>query len=408
MAYRVVQWSTGGVGTQALRALVGSSDFELVGVYTHREARVGRDAGDIAALGIETGIRATSDVDALLALRPACVVYTSTGETRPRQAVGEIALILASGANVVSSSMMNLIYPPAAHPRTIETLAEACERGGTTLFTSGIDPGFSGDALPLAALQICARVDVIRVQELADYGTHPDGSWATPYGFGQPEGAAAPILEPGVPTLFWGGMVTMLADILGVELEGREEFCERWYAPETFDVPLGHIEKGTLAAVRFGVAGIVGGARRLIAEHVTRTRPDMAPHWPRPPVGTRSVHRVAIEGLPSLTLDLHLGGETRAEDGAEARGGERDGGERDGGERDGGERDGGERDEGGGAGLVATAMRLVNAIPAVVAAPPGLVTPLELRLGTGRNLLAPRWRSSAPASGPEGPQRSRT
>ena len=129
MAHRVVQWSTGGVGTQALRALVRSGDFELVGVYTHREARVGRDAGDLAGLGIETGVRATSDVDALLALRPACVVYTSTGETRPKEAVGEMERILGSGANVVSSSMMNLVYPPAAHPRAIETLAEACARG---------------------------------------------------------------------------------------------------------------------------------------------------------------------------------------------------------------------------------------------------------------------------------------
>jgi len=377
MAYRVVQWSTGGVGTQALRALVRSGDFELVGVYTHREDRVGRDAGDIAALGIETGVRATSDVDALLALRPACVVYTATGETRPKQAVAEIELILGSGANVVSSSMMNLVYPPAAYPRTVETLAAACAQGCSTLFTSGIDPGFSGDALPLAALQICARVDVIRVQELADYGTHPDAAWAVPYGFGQPEGAPAPLLEPGVPTLFWGGMVAMLADMLGAELEGREEFCERWYAPETFDVALGHIEKGTLAAVRFGVAGIVGGAPRLIAEHVTRTRPDMAPHWPTPPAGTRSVHRVDIEGSPSLTLDLHLGG---SEPGGAA-----------------------------GGGLLATAMRLVNAVPAVVAAPPGLVTPLDLRLGTGRNLLAPEatWPGTA-APAPRGPQRGRT
>src|SRR5579863_5529913 len=102
MAHRVVQWSTGGVGAQALRALMCSSDFELVGVYTHSAARLGRDAGDIAGLGIETGIRATSDIGALLALGPACVVYTATGETRPKQAVGEIVQILESGANVVS------------------------------------------------------------------------------------------------------------------------------------------------------------------------------------------------------------------------------------------------------------------------------------------------------------------
>ena len=367
MAYRVVQWSVGGVGRPALRALVDSADFELVGVFTHSASRVGRDAADLCGLGVETGVRSSSDADALLDLHPDCVVFTSVGETRPREAVAELVHILGSGANVVSSSMMNLIYPPAADPRPVKVLAAACEQGGSTLFTSGIDPGFSADALPLAALQICERVDRLRVQELSDYGAHPDGAWAVPYGFGHAEGAAAPILDPGVPTMFWGGMVKMLADILGVGLDGLEEFCERWYAPTTFDVPIGRIEKGTLAAVRFGVAGVVNGERRLIVEHVTRMRNDMAPHWPRPPEGQGSVHRVEIEGRPPLTLDLCMG----------AVGG------------------------GGGQGLLATAMRLVNAIPAVVAAAPGLVTPLDLRLGSDRALLAaPRRRDAARDSEP--------
>jgi 4-hydroxy-tetrahydrodipicolinate reductase len=356
MAFRVVQWSVGSVGRQALRALIRSSDFELVGVFTHDESRRGRDAGELAGLGLETGIRATSDAEALLALCPDCVVFTSVGEIRPREAVAELARILRSGANVVSSSMMNLVYPPAADQRPVEKLSAACAEGGATLFTSGIDPGFSGDALPLAALQICERVETVRVQELSDYGSHDDGAWATPYGFGKPAGAPAPILEPGVPTLFWGGMVVMLADVLEVELEGLEEFCQRWYAPEAFEVPIGRIEKGSLAAVRFGVAGVVDSAPRLFAEHVTRMRHDTAPDWPQPPAGASSVHRVEIEGLPSMRLDLTLTGE----------------------------RGHGHANQG----VLATAMRLVNAIPAVVGAGAGLVTPLDLTLGRDRHLLA--------------------
>jgi 2,4-diaminopentanoate dehydrogenase len=350
-----VQWSVGGVGRAALGALLASSDFELVGLYTHGEARVGRDAGELAGLETRTGIRATPDGDGLLDLHPDCVVFTSTGETRPRQAVAELARILRSGANVVSSSMMNLTYPPSADPRPVRTLSDACQQGGSSLFTSGIDPGFGGDALPMAALQICERVESVRVQEISDYGSHTDPSWATPYGFGQPEGAPAPILDPGVPTYFWGGMVRMLADLLAIELDGLGEFCDRWYTPEGFDVPIGHIGKSTLAAVRFGVAGIVEGEPRLFAEHVTRMHADAAPEWPRPPGGMSSVHRVAIEGQPTLTLDLCLSPGGRG---------------------------------GANQGLLATAMRLVNAIPEVVAAPPGLVTPLDLRLGVGRSLLA--------------------
>jgi 4-hydroxy-tetrahydrodipicolinate reductase len=150
-------------------------------------------------------------------------------------------------------------------------------------------------------------------------------------------------------------MIGILSQMLDVELEGLEEFCERWYTRESFDAPIGHFAKETLAAVRFGVAGIVRGEPRLFAEHITRMRRDMAPHWPQPPAGMTSVHRVAIEGLPSLILDLAM------------------------------------RDDGlsghDSTGLMATAMRLVNAIPAVVSAPPGIVTPLDLTLGVGRSLL---------------------
>ena len=355
VAWRVVQWSVGGVGRHALRALVRSPDFELVAVYTHSPERVGRDAGALAGLPVETGVRATDDVDAVLALRPDCVVFTSIGETRPRRAVAQLEQILRTGADVVSSSMMNLIHPPAADPRTVASLAAACTEGGATLFTSGLDPGFSGDALPLAALQVCERVDTVRVQELSDYGAHADPAWAVPYGFGLPEGAPAPILAPGVPTLFWGGMVRLLADVLMVELDALEEFCDRWFTPAAFEVPMGRFEAGTLAAARFGVAGVVEGTPRLFAEHITRTRPDAAPGWPGPPTGSRSVHRVVVEGSPSLTLDLHLGA----------------------------------GEEGTSPGLLATAMRLVNAIPAVVRAEPGIVTGLDLALGRGRRLMAP-------------------
>ncbi|MGH3579635.1 MAG: hypothetical protein ACRDU0_19055, partial [Mycobacterium sp.] len=148
------------------------------------------------------------------------------------------------------------------------------------------------------------------------------------------------------------------SDVLDVEVEGLEEFCERWYTTESFESPIGHFGKDTLAAVRFGVAGIVSGEPRLFAEHVTRMRHDMAPHWPQPPVGVTSVHRVEIVGRPSLTLDLSLSGD--GPDGHDSTG------------------------------LVATAMRLVNAIPAVVSARPGIVTSLDLTLGVGRDLLATR------------------
>jgi 4-hydroxy-tetrahydrodipicolinate reductase len=348
----VIQWATGAVGRHALRALIEDPQFELMGVYAHDPAKVGRDAAELAGLSERTGITATGDAERLLATAADCAVYTAVGETRPREAVAEIAALLRSGTNVVSTSMMNLIHPASASPKITGVLEAACREGGTTLFTNGIDPGFSGDLMPLAALALCERVERIRVQEIADYGTHPDPAWATPYGFGQPPGAPAPILAPGVPTLFWGGMVRLLAEAMHVTLDDVSETTERYVARERFEVPMVAIEAGTVSAIRFEVAGIAGGRSVITAEHVTRTRADQAPEWPKPPAGRASVHRVAIEGSPPLTLDLSL------HSGPSGRGG-----------------------------VLVTAMRVVNAIPAVCDARPGMITTLDLPLAPRRALL---------------------
>lgn len=348
----MIQWATGAVGRLALRALIEDPQFDLVGVYVHSPDKAGRDAGELAGLPVRTGIPATNDAAHLLSTRADCVVYTAVGETRVRDAVSEIAGLLRSGKNVVSTSMMNLIHPPSANSKLTDALSAACLEGCTTLFTNGIDPGFSGDLMPLAALSLCERVDRVRVQEIADYGTQPDPSWAIPFGFGQLPDAPAPILSPGVPTLFWGGMVRLLADTMHVELEEVRESVERHVATERIDVPIGVIERGTVSAIRFEVSGFAAGRPVISAEHVTRTRADQAPHWPQPPSGHGSVHRVAIEGSPSLTLDLALRG------GSFGRGG-----------------------------VLATAMRVVNAIPAVCDAPPGLVTALDLPIAPRRRLL---------------------
>lgn len=351
MPYRVIHWGTGSVGCHALRVLIEDPDLELVGVRVNDPDKVGRDAGELADLAVRTGVEATDDVDALTALSADCVVYTAVGETRVREAVTEIADLLNSGKNVVSTSMMNLIHPPSANPKIVERLAEACREGATTLFTNGIDPGFSGDLMALAALSLCERVDSIRVQELADYSGHSDASWAAPYGFGKPPGAPAPILTRGVPTLFWGGMVRLLADAMKIELDEVRETTEFFVAPERFDVPMATVEAGTVSAIRFEVAGTVAGKPVVVAEHVTRMRRDQAPDWPQPPEELGSVHRVVIEGSPPLTLDLNLA------HGSHGRGG-----------------------------VLATAMRVVNAIPAVCAAEPGLVTSLDLPIVPGRVL----------------------
>jgi hypothetical protein len=350
MPYRVIQWSTGNVGRLALKAIIRHPDLELVGLWVHGRDKVGRDAGELCGLG-PVGVRATNDVGALLALPADCVSYTATGDLRPAEAVDDICRILEAGKNVVSTSVVPLVYPPAVDPSLVEKLTAACRKGRVSCFTSGIDPGFANDLLPLTLTGLCERVDTLRVMEIVNYATYdqPEVLFET-MGFGKPLDHDPLLLIPGVLSMGWGPVVRVLAAGLRMEVEELREVHERRATETTFDIPSGRVPAGTTAAMRFEVQGIVGGRPALVVEHVTRLRDDLAPDWPTP-TGS-GCYRILIEGSPSLACELTLKGED------------------------------GDHNTGG---LVATALRILNAIPAVCAAPPGLLSALDLPLVTARH-----------------------
>jgi 4-hydroxy-tetrahydrodipicolinate reductase len=352
MTYRVIQWSTGNVGRHALRLIANHPDLELVGLWVHSPDKVGRDVGELAGIG-PIGVAATNDVDALLALDADCVCYTATADLRPQEAIADMARILRSGKNVVSSSVVPLIYAPHVDPEMRRPLEEACDAGGVSCFTSGIDPGWANDLLPLVLTGTCEYIDELRVMEVVNYATYaqPTVLFDT-MGFGKPLDAKPLILIPGVLSFAWGGVVKVLAAGLGVEIEELREVHERRPAPHKIDLGFGVIEEGTTAALRFEIQGIVAGEPRIIVEHVTRLDDDLCPDWPQP-VG-HSGYRVIVTGNPSYTCDVQMMG------------------------------DDGDHNT---AGLVGTAGRIVNAIPDVCMAPPGILSALDLPLVTGKGLL---------------------
>jgi 2,4-diaminopentanoate dehydrogenase len=111
---RVIQFSTGNVGRHALRTIIERPDLELVGVHANGSDKVGRDAASLCGLSQPTGVVATDDIDALVALGADCVVYTSQAETRPTEALDEISRFLAAGINVVGTSLVWLVAPQHA------------------------------------------------------------------------------------------------------------------------------------------------------------------------------------------------------------------------------------------------------------------------------------------------------
>ena len=352
MPYRVIQWATGNVGQLALRGVIEHPELELVGLLVHSPDKAGKDAGELAGAA-PVGVKATNDVDEILALDADAVSYMATGDLRPWEAVVDMARVLESGKNVVSTSVVPLIYPPAADSKVVERLEEACRAGRTSCFTSGIDPGYANDLLPLVLSGVAARIDSVRVMEILNYNTYmqPEVLFET-MGFGKSLDETPLLLLPGILTSAWGPVIQVLAAGLGATLDDVRETYEREPAAETYQTPVGTIEKGTAAGLRFEVQGIVDGKPKIVLEHVTRMHDDAAPQWPQP-LG-KGCYRVILDGNPKMTMDL----QTEGEDGDHNTGG-----------------------------LVTTAMRVLNAIPAVCKAEPGLLSVLDLPLVTGRGLL---------------------
>lgn len=355
MTYRVVQWSTGNVGRHAIAGIDARPDLELAGVWVSDPAKVGKDAGELAGLGRKLGVTATDSVEHLLALRPDCVVYTAMADDRIMEAIADLTRILRAGVNVVSSSPVFLQFPDGVVPDEVsDPVRRAALDGGASLWVNGVDPGFANDWLPLVLSGVCERIDEIRCLEILDYATYDNRKVLFDImGFGKALDEIPMLLQPGVLSLAWGSVVRQLAAGLDVKLDAVEERYERLPAPETFDIASGTIEKGTAAALRFEVRGMRNGRPVCVLEHVTRLRPDLGPGWPQP--AGQGCYRVEVSGEPNYTLDLRLLGSD------------------------------GDHNT---AGLKATAMRLVNAIPAVVAATPGLLTALDLPLATGRGLVS--------------------
>src|SRR3954471_2887896 len=356
MTIKVAAIGTGHVGRHALTQLITDPRFELTAVWVSGDAKAGKDAAELVGLDNSTGVVATTDLDEVLATNPQCAVYTAMADNRLPEALEDYRKILAAGVNVVGIAAVFLQYPWQVLPEELITpIEDAAKAGNASIFINGIDPGFANDLLPMALAGTCQSIEQVRCMEIINYDTYDSATvMFDVMGFGKPLDDIPMLLQPGVLSLAWGSVVRQLAAGLGVTLDEVTETHVREAAPEGFDIASGHIEEGSAAALRFEVRGMVRGKPVVVLEHVTRTRDDLCPGWPHPAQEGGS-YRIEITGEPCYTVDLCLSSAY------------------------------GDHNH---AGLVATAARVVNAIPEVVAAPAGIRTTLDLPLVTGRGLYA--------------------
>jgi 4-hydroxy-tetrahydrodipicolinate reductase len=348
---RIVVWGTGFVGKMVIPEILRHPRFELIGVGVNASDKVGMDVGDICGIG-PIGLTATNDTSALISLRPDALVHYGPTAAQAADNMRDIGAFLRGGIDVCSTAMTPWVWPSMSlnPPSWIEPISEACEEGGSSCFTTGIDPGFANDLFPMTLMGLCAEVRKVKALEILDYINYT-GAYEDEMGIGRPS-EFVPLLEhTDILVMSWGATVPMMAHAVGIELDEITTTWDKWVTPSTITTAKGVIQAGEVAAIRFTVNGMFKGEPRICLEHVNRVGNSSAPEWPR---GNQDdVYRVEIDGSPSITQETSF----RFTDGSGR--------------------------DAAAAGCLATGLRALNAVPAVNALPPGWVTALDLPLIPG-------------------------
>lgn len=343
MALRIIGWGTGAVGREALRAVLDSrSGLELVGVRVYSDAKDGVDAGEL--LGREAvGVAASADLDAVLALDADCVVYT------PRlTSIEEVCAILESGKNVVTTAF--LFHPERIAPADRDRVLSAARTGGVSVHGCGLNPGNLSGALPLALSGMSRTIDKLTLQERADWSVYD----STAITFDNMR-FGAPVEEISVTandflafnSAIFTEQVWLLADALRAGIDEVTADVEAVAAQHDHKI-FGHVLRaGTTAGQRWNWVGRRDGEPLVEIETLWTVGNEYPRHWPKP----RHGWTLTIEGDPSMQAHfMSLASFEREASMLEHVN----------------------------SANVATAMQVVNAIPAVCAAAPGFATIADL------------------------------
>jgi hypothetical protein len=340
---RVIQWTTGNIGRRSLHAIVVRPDLELVGVYAHGGDKVGKDAAELCGLSEPTGVLATNDVDALLALGADACCYNPLWPD-----VDDLVRLLQAGVNVCTSAAW--ITGAKLSPIDRARIEVACEKGASTIFGSGAHPGIT-NLVGMVLSGACERVDEIRITESVDCSTYESAGTQSAMGFGRP--LDTPGLEESVrrESEVFAEAAAMMAEALGLVVD--ELTFDAVFTGATGDSDLGfmQIPAGTVGGV-MGYHRAWAGGRNVVSVGFNWT---MGSHVV-PPKPLADGHVIQVFGLPNMrTVIGCLPPAEWAEAGFM------------------------------GLGMIYTAMPVTNAVPYVVAAPPGIVTLADLPPITGRS-----------------------
>lgn len=257
--YRVVQWAAGRIGQSSMRAIIRHPRLELVGLHVHSESKEGRDAGELCGLE-PIGVKATRSIDAVIALKPDCVMYMQEGYN-----IDDVCALLEAGINIVTTRN-EFFYAKKMDSVLRERTEAACKKGGASIHATGSSPGFITEAIPVVLSSLSTHINCITIDEFADIpaSTSPEMIFNV-MGYGRP--ATGEFNQQLLDHHLQGFTQSLqaLADALSLGVNSFKATGE--YAAANTDIKIANddrvIEKGTIAAQRINLYAMQDDKPRL-------------------------------------------------------------------------------------------------------------------------------------------------
>jgi hypothetical protein len=343
MKYKIIQWATGPVGRSSLQHIINNPDYELVGLYAHSPEKVGLDAGSLVGMP-DTGITATNDIDAIVAMDADVVVYTPMMPMTLDDIDPIVIPLLESGKSIVTPA--GYWWPPLHGQQYVDKLESACKKGNASIFGAGEDPGFFTSRLAPTVTAGCSEVHSIVVEEMIDCRYHPSPVMIfDTLCMGKTPEEAAQSLTPKMLDRCTTEDLSCMAHDLGLEIDSFEKKSSFGVLDYDIELPIGPIKAGTVVVQNHQWKAMKDGRPVLTFSptwfvHTDVPGWDLDNHWV-----------IKVEGRPCFTIDCRAStsfDESPADAYQDTNSGPMD---------------------------TITAMTCVNAIPDVCSAKPGIVYP---------------------------------
>ncbi len=300
MTIKVIQWATGAIGKTCLRQVIDHPDLELVGLYVYSDKKAGKDAGEIARRS-ETGVIATQSADEIVALDADVVLHLPLNLAGTFDEHDDtIKRLLRSGKNVITTVRHG--FPWAMGSDYAAGFEEACRAGNSTLFGTGVNPGFMTERLAVSLTSVCTQVDHILAREIYDFSQVLSPGFIFDHagvGLSPQEVEDAQDMKAIFKHIF-GEVVGYVGHALKVDFDEVVEDHEFGVTDKDLQLPAGEVKAGGVVNFRWRWHGVKDGKPFLTIEMLWIVDPtqegwDYKDGWD-----------IRITGAPGITARIDL------------------------------------------------------------------------------------------------------